>query len=229
MTGGRMLAGRGLPPDNRACRPIPRCRWSSSGSMTSRAYSGFRSKMSEETSPRTRLPPGRPGAGSGKAGRSNSHSLVVEAEAPESRARPRVRADSMRFQPRLDGCSNPAATPTVSKATFSGSRMRSTRLLLSRFGEGDVAEHLVCGARPSSTARNAPPPRFPCRAVSRGTGRQQRAAGVGDFGVEILTDAVEAGLQAAAQAVARGHADFADPAVLQHAEDAAEHEQPADE
>jgi hypothetical protein len=44
---------------------------------------------------------------------------------------------------------------------------------------------------------------------------QQRGAGGGDLGIEILAEAPEAGLQPRSQAVALGHPHFADPAVLE--------------
>jgi len=48
------------------------------------------------------------------------------------------------------------------------------------------------------------------------------SAGHGDFGIDVLAEAIQIGLKTGAHAVARGQRDYSDLPVLQHSEDTAE-------
>jgi hypothetical protein len=67
-----------------------------------------------------------------------------------------------------------------------------------------------------------------CEFRLRRVGRNQRPACLGNFGIEVLAEAVEVYLQAATQAIARGQADLADPSILQNAENSTKDHKRAD-
>ena len=163
-------------------------------------------------------------AGKWKGWKVEQHSLVVRGRPRKAAPWPRLRRQH-RFQPRLDR--RPIRRP---RRGLEGGLLQietaQYQALIARFGQRDVTKHLSvsCGRLPLCVTRRHFG--FHCRAVSGCTGRQQRAHRSCNLDAEIRTDPVETRLQAAAEAVARGHADLANPAVLQHAQYAAQHEQP---
>lgn len=92
-----------------------------------------------------------------------------------------------------------------------------------RFGKRDSTEHSAVTRRFLPLLEAHLQPGFGGGNVE-GALRDQGGSGSGYFRIEFPAKPVQAGLQTAAQTLARGHAHLADPAILQPAQHTAQHE-----
>ena len=166
---------------------------------------------------------GRPGPEGGNAGTSNSDSLSAGGRPWESRGLAALPPTSW-FSRRALRDAQSAGHSTISKTSLSGLRLRSTRTLL--LVSTIAMRRKICRWRAAfPLCVTGSHFTFQPGNIGSGIDGHQGARGRGDLGAEVVADTIEACLQAAAQAVACGRADLADPTVLQHAQNSAQDEE----
>ena len=173
---------------------------------------------------------GAAGPGNGSCGKIEERTLIFGGRA--GRAPSVARFGDHAIEPLLEGCPIRRPCGGLEDPLF-GVEDTQRRNMAMRLGERDVAEHLrvapgllPLGVMPGHIG-------FDGEGVRLRAGREQLRGGGGYVAVEIHAHAEKAGLEAGAQPVARRHADLADPAVLQRAQDTAQrqqsgHEQPGE-